>query len=403
MVGGWGGWVGGGVGGWGGRHNDEKMSTTTLRIALVGATGLVGSAFLTQLAAASPALKARAGLDLALVAVANSTRTACATPPDGRLDPAAGAPALLSSSSSTSAPTSLPALATFLTSLPRPVVLVDCSSGPAVPDALYGTCLAGGVSVVTPNKAFAAGTPDAAFRAALAAGAAAGARYCGEATVGAGLPILSTLASLVDTGDSVQSVEGVFSGTLSFLFNALEADPGRPFSGIVAQARAAGYTEPDPREDLSGADVARKAVILARAAGVTGLELERDVAVDSLVPPGLGGADLSAEAFLEGLKAHDASMAARAAAAAAEGKALRFVARVDVVAGTAAVRLVSVPASGHPLSGLAGAENAFAFTTARYPASAPLVVRGPGAGAAVTAGGVFSDVLAVARGAGARV
>lgn len=369
---------------------------TTLRLALIG-PGLVGSAFLAQLAAAAPTLRSNRDLDIRLVALANSSR--CVTDEAG-LDPGAGAAALLAAPSAT--PASLPALAAFLAACPRPTVLVDCTSGPTIPDALYASSLAAGVSVVTPNKAFAAGAA-APHAAALAAAAASGARYAGEATVGAGLPILSTLAALVDTGDTVRRIEGVFSGTLGFLFSSLEADPARPFSAIVADAKAAGYTEPDPRDDLSGADVARKAVILARAAGVTELEVDR-VDVASLVPPNLADPALSPDAFLAGLASHDAAMAAKAQEAAAKGEVLRYVAAVDVGAGSASVRLASVPAAGHPLSGLAGAENAFAFVTDRYPEGSALVVRGPGAGAAVTAAGILGDVLGVvARAAGGRV
>jgi bifunctional aspartokinase / homoserine dehydrogenase 1 len=378
------------------------MPPVTLRLGLVG-PGLVGSAFLSQLRTAGPALLQR-GLDVRLVALANSKAVATSDaglPPD---------PAILASAPPAAAdqPPPASALAAFLkagqvddTPGNTATVLVDCTAGPAIPDALYLDLLGAGVSVVTPNKAFGAG-PAPARGAALAAADGSGARFFGEATVGAGLPILSTLAAMVDSGDVPASVSGVFSGTLSFLFNCLEADPARPFSAIVADAKAAGYTEPDPRDDLSGTDVARKAVILARAAGVTGLEVG-DVAVESLVPADLADPGLSASEFLAGLAAHDGSMAARAADAAARGCVLRYVARVDVGAGSATVGVGAVPASGHPLSGLRGAENAFAFISQRYPEGSALVVRGPGAGAQVTAAGVFADVLAVGRAAGARV
>jgi len=374
------------------RRTRKKM--VVLRLGLIG-PGLVGSTFLAQLAATGPALARGRGLDVRLVALANSKAVAT---DDGGLPPDP-ATALGSASPASACPAS--ALASFLKACPRPAVLIDCTAGPAVPDAVYADCLAAGVSVVTPNKAFGAG-PAAAWEAGLAAAASSGARYFGEATVGAGLPVLSTLASMVDSGDRVLRVEGVFSGTLSFLFNSLEADPARPFSSIVADAKEAGYTEPDPREDLSGADVVRKVVILARAAGLAGLEAG-EVAVESLVPGDLAGADLSPSDFLSRLAAHDAAMAARAAAAAAEGRVLRYVARVDVQKGVATVGVAPVPAAGHPLSGLAGAENAFALVSERYPEAAPLVVRGPGAGAAVTAAGVFADVLALGRAAGACV
>ena len=215
-----------------------------------------------------------------------------------------------------------------------------------------------------------------------------------QATVGAGLPVIATLKHLVDTGDRVLKVEGVLSGTLSYIFNTLA--PGVPFSAAVAAARAAGYTEPDPRDDLAGTDVARKVTILAREAGVP-LDLG-DVRVHSLVPPALAAAP-SADAFMAGLPEHDAAMEARLAAAAARGAVLRCVGVVDVAARTGAVELREYPAD-HAFAALAGADNVIAFTTARYK-DQPLIVRGPGAGAEVTAGGVFSDVLRLAAYLGA--
>lgn len=189
-------------------------------------------------------------------------------------------------------------------------------------------------------------------------------------------------------------VEGVLSGTLSYIFNTLA--PGTPFSAVVADAKARGYTEPDPRDDLSGTDVARKVTILAREAGVP-LELA-DVPVQSLVPAALAGA-ASPDAFMAGLPAHDADMEARLAAAAARGGVLRYVGVVDVAARAGAVELREYPAD-HAFAALAGADNVIAFTTARYK-DQPLIVRGPGAGAEVTAGGVFSDVLRLAAYLGA--
>lgn len=215
-----------------------------------------------------------------------------------------------------------------------------------------------------------------------------------QATVGAGLPVIATLKHLVDTGDRVLKVEGVLSGTLSYIFNTLA--PGTPFSAVVADAKARGYTEPDPRDDLSGTDVARKVTILAREAGVP-LEL-KDVPVQSLVPAALDAAP-TADAFMAGLPAHDADMEARLAAAAAKGCVLRYVGVVDVAARKGAVELREYPAD-HAFAALAGADNVIAFTTARYK-DQPLIVRGPGAGAEVTAGGVFSDVLRLAAYLGA--
>lgn len=374
-----------------------------LRLALAG-PGLVGAELLSQLASVAPTLASR-GLHVRLVGVCNSSRAAIAAEADGAapaLDPAAWRPALDAAPASTDA---LDALCAALTAGPRPAVFVDCTASDGVPDR-YTALLSAGVSVVAANKNGPAG--DAARAAAAAAASAnpdGGGLYRFEATVGAGLPVLSTLADLVATGDTVRRVTGVFSGTMSKLFADLDGGGGDVrLSGAVAAARAAGYTEPDPRDDLSGADVARKAVILARAAGYAGMRLA-DVVVEALIPPHLAdrGA-VSADAFVDGLAASDldASIAARAAAAAATGAVLRYVATVDVAGGSARVGVEAVPA-GAPLAAVGGGDNMFVFVTARYPDAAPLVVRGPGAGAAVTAAGVLGDVLAVARAAGAKV
>ena len=185
-------------------------------------------------------------------------------------------------------------------------------------------------------------------------------------------------------------------GTLSFLFN--EFDGSKPFSAVVADAVAAGFTEPDPREDLSGMDVARKVVILAREIGMN-LELD-DVELESLVPAALQSwsppdASLGiAEQFVEQLKQYDAQMAAKAAEASARDHVLRYVGVVDQKAGKVSVKLQSYPRS-HAFAGLQWADNVIQFDTERYQPR-PLIVQGPGAGAAVTAAGIFSDVLAIA-------
>ncbi|GLC77350.1 hypothetical protein PLESTF_001923600 [Pleodorina starrii] len=163
------------------------------------------------------------------------------------------------------------------------------------------------------------------------------------------------------------------------------------FSEVVADAKARGYTEPDPRDDLSGLDVARKVVILARECG---LDVELGgIQVDSLVPEPLRGkAGMSAETFMEALPQHDDAMAARAAEAAAAGGVVRYVGCVDMEAGTAGVTLHT----SHPFAQLSGSDNMVVFTTLRYH-DRPLIVRGPGAGAEATAAGVFVDLLQVIR------
>ena len=209
--------------------------------------------------------------------------------------------------------------------------------------------------------------------------------YLYEATVGAGLPVITTLRDLVQTGDQVLQIDGVLSGTLSFLFNSFTGE--RPFSEIVREAKQKGYTEPDPRDDLSGRDVARKLIILAREMGLP-LELEQ-VEVQSLVPPELAQA-ATADEFMAALPRFDAQMEQLRLEAAKAGECLRYVGVVRP-GGRTTVSLQRYPLT-HSFSRIAGSDNIIAFRTERY-SGQPLIVQGPGAGPEVTAGGIFADLL----------
>jgi homoserine dehydrogenase len=208
-----------------------------------------------------------------------------------------------------------------------------------------------------------------------------------EATVGAGLPVLDTLQRLHDSGDQVLQIEASMSGTLGFLCSALEQ--GMSYTAAVRHAHQQGWTEPDPRDDLSGADVARKALILARSCGFS-WEANAVQAI-ALFPAAM--AQLSRDAFMASLPQLDTDYAQRVAEAAAQGQVLRYSARVSSKGAT--VTLTSVE-TAHPLAHLRGTDNLFSFTTARYN-ERPLVVRGPGAGVDVTAAGVLGDIIATAR------
>ena len=365
-------------------HAGFWLSPQTFAVGVIG-PGNVGAALLDQLRAAQPQLLGKANLDLRLRAIASSKKMLLderGISGDWREHFAAGGEAL-----------DLDAFTAHLVGSHLPhLVIVDCSASPAVADR-YVEWLAAGIHVVTPNKQAGAG-PSARYEAIREAAAGSGARFRYEATVGAGLPVISTLRDLVDTGDVVLSVEGIFSGTLAWLFNKF--DGSVPFSQLVTEARGLGYTEPDPRDDLSGTDVARKLVILAREAGRS-MTLD-DVSVESLVPAALREA--SVEDFMARLDEVDAGFADKLAKARASGQVLRYVARLDAE-GKASVGLMAL-ADDHAFANLRLTDNIVQFTTRRY-CDNPLIVQGPGAGPEVTAAGVFADVLRVAAGQGAKL
>ena len=266
--------------------------------------------------------------------------------------------------------------------LVRPI-LVDVTADATAP--LLEGALAAGFHLVLANKRPLAGRRRERERLEAAA-RGSGRRIRFEATVGAGLPILDTFRKLIESGDRVIRIDGCLSGTLGYLLTELER--GRLFSESLREAVERGYAEPDPREDLSGADVGRKALILARLLGFAG-EPE-DVAVDSLVPR--KARRLSLARYLERLEEFDEAWSDRVARARGRNRFLRFVA--SVTRRRVRVALIEV-APGNPFAGLSGSDNQIAFTTERYRTN-PLVIQGPGAGLAVTAAGLFNDIAELA-------
>ena len=365
-------------------HAGFYLSDQTLSVGLVG-PGSIGSELLRQIQAQREALKTRFSIDLRIRGIMNSRAMVL---DETGLDPAEWEAAL----AGRGAPPDPGAFVDHVHGghLPHSVI-VDCTASETMA-ARYADWLSRGVHVITPNKK--AGSADyASYRKLRELGRKMNTHYLYEATVGAGLPVITTLRDLLQTGDRVISIEGVLSGTASFIFNELGA--GRSFSELVREAARRGYTEPDPRDDLSGMDVARKAVILAREMG-TELELAA-VPVESLVPEALATTD-SVGAFLDGLAARDEEMEGLRSAAEASGEVLRYVAAIGED-GRASVGLRRYPAD-HPFARITGTDNIIAFRTERYDAQ-PLFVQGPGAGPEVTAGGVFADLLRLASYLGA--
>ncbi|MBS1553902.1 MAG: bifunctional aspartate kinase/homoserine dehydrogenase I [Bacteroidetes bacterium] len=263
-------------------------------------------------------------------------------------------------------------------------VFVDCTSSEAVANA-YSSILESNISIVTPNKKANSGS-WANYQLLKKTSRQRGVKFLYETNVGAGLPVINTLNDLLISGDKVIRVEAVLSGTLNFIFSSFGA--GKKFSDIVLQAKEKGFTEPDPRDDLNGMDVARKALILSREIGYE-LELA-DVEVHNLVPESLR-AETSIQIFLSSLPETDQLFEDLREKAEKENKKLRYMAIIE--GGKAKVSLVAVDAA-HPFYSLSGSDNIILLTTERYH-ERPMVIRGPGAGATVTAAGVFADVIRI--------
>jgi homoserine dehydrogenase len=339
----------------------NHAATSTVAIVLLG-TGVVGGALLKL-------LNTPAAASVRLVGAANSRRQQTAA-----VDLASrGLREQLNSQGDVRDDAVL--LAALNASDATAKVIVDATASAALASR-HSEWLARGYHVVTANKALAGGELPGWL--ALQAVLANGGRYGDSATVGAGLPVLSTLRRLRGCGDALLTLEGVLSGSLSWLFN--QYDGSRPFSELLREARRLGYTEPDPRSDLSGEDVARKLLIIARNAGFAlGAD---EVDVQGLVPEPLRALDT--ETFLARLDELDEPLAKRHAEAKSRGCVLRFLARLG---------LVEVPLT-HPAARLYGTDNQFSLTTTRYNTQ-PLVIQGPGAGPEVTAQALLGDLLAL--------
>lgn len=366
-------------------HSSFYLSAHTVSVGIIG-PGTVGRVLLEQMASQSDRLRRNFKLDLRVRGLLSSKRMLLS-------DKGVG---LGQWREEFAAATSSPDLTKFVEHvgvdyLPNRVI-IDCTASGEVAKH-YPDWLAAGIHVVTPNKK-ANSAPMDFYRGLQRARREGGTHYLYEATVGAGLPVIQTLRDLRETGDEVTSIEGIFSGTLAYLFNVY--DGSREFSDIVSEAKQRGYTEPDPRDDLSGMDVARKLIILGREMGLM-LEMS-DVKVESLVPSGLEQGSI--EDFLAKLPGHDAAMRQRYETARARGKVLRYVGRLTAD-GSATVGVMELDAR-HAFANIALTDNVVRFATARYNNN-PLIVQGPGAGPEVTAGGIFADLLRLSAYLGARL
>lgn len=269
-----------------------------------------------------------------------------------------------------------------LTGIPSPFILIDTTASD-ITLPMIKTALSRGGGVVLSNKKPLTGSQED-FDMLHDQGRG---NLFYETTVGAGLPVVSTLKTILATGDEVISIQGCFSGTLDFIFSELEK--GSFFSAAVLEAKKLGFTEPDPRDDLSGTDVARKVLILARLLGRK-MELT-DIVVEKLYPDSL--TRVSNEEFVNRLGEMDDEYQKKVVEAKSRGKVLRYVATLNQ--NDCRVGITAVPRESE-IGSLQGPDNIIVFTTKRYETN-PLVIKGPGAGVEVTAAGVFGDIVQAAK------
>ena len=354
-----------------------QSETRSLNLFIVG-VGLIGGTLLGQIRNQTRYLQEEKLLNLNIAGLSNTKKML--------LDPDGISPELWKDRvMDEGVKTSLPAFVQRMIELNLPnSVFVDCTSDKDIVQ-YYNMLLDASISVVTPNKVANSGS-YAEYISLQRTALKRGVKFLYETNVGAGLPIINTIQGLMASGDKFLKIEAILSGTLSFIFNSF--GPGVRFADVVQEAKAKGFTEPDPREDLSGADVARKILILAREVGIP-LEAE-EVQVAQLLPPNCIAAN-SVEDFFSEMVISDQYFASLQSDAEAKGEKLRYIATLEN--GKAIVELRTVNAQ-HPFYTLSGSDNIVSFTTERYK-DRPLVIKGPGAGAEVTASGVFADIMSI--------
>jgi len=354
-----------------------QSETRSLNIFIVG-TGLIGSTLLRQLSEQAAYLRKERLLEIHVTGLANSRKMLLETT---GISPVNWRETL----ETHGVRTSIQAFVERIKELNLPnSVFVDCTSDKEIVK-YYPTLLQSHISIVTPNKVANSGR-YADYQLLRESALKYGVKFLYETNVGAGLPIISTIDGLITSGDKFIKIEAILSGTLSYIFNNFGAD--LPFAAAVRDAKEKGFTEPDPRDDLSGLDVARKILILAREVGIP-LEPE-DVEVAQLLPDNCLAAP-TVEEFFRQLELSESHFSNLLAEAEKTGGRLRYIASLED--GKAKVQLRVVDKT-HPFYNLAGSDNIISFTTERY-RDTPLVIKGPGAGAEVTATRVFADIISI--------
>ncbi|MCP9754282.1 bifunctional aspartate kinase/homoserine dehydrogenase I [Lacihabitans sp. CCS-44] len=350
----------------------------TLNLYLVGPSGQIGKTLLKQIAQQSAYLKKEKNLNIKLTGLANTKKML--------LD--SNGIALENWKENLDNAGEKINLSEFITDIQTlnlaNSIFVDCSADKDIVQYYY-PLLDSNISIVTPNKVANSGTYEE-YLALRNIAKKRNVKFLYETNVGAGLPLINTLQGLINSGDRIHKIEAVLSGTLSFIFNTFAA--GLKFVDVVKEAKAKGFTEPDPRDDLSGTDVARKILILARESGIK-LEFNEVENVPLLSSEAMSAK--SVEDFYAVLEKENSQYETLLNNALAKGEVLRFIASLEN--GKGKLGLTSVGKS-HPFYNLSGSENIVSFTTERY-FNNPLVIKGPGAGAEVTAMGVFADIISL--------
>ncbi|MCP4520514.1 MAG: bifunctional aspartate kinase/homoserine dehydrogenase I [Cytophagales bacterium] len=361
-------------------HDSFFLSESmTLNVFMIG-PGLIGGTLLKQIQEQKSYLLENKGVDIRVIAIANSRKMLFN---EQGIDLSNWKDSLENDSEEMSFDTFFERIKEL--NLPYSV-FVDNTSNKQIID-YYPVALDASVSIVTPNKV--ANSSSYTFYKELQDIAKKrGVKFLYETNVGAGLPVINTLQDLMNSGDDILRVEGVLSGSLSYIFNTY--DGSTSFKEVVLQAKENGFTEPDPRDDLNGMDVARKILILARESG---LKLEpEDVKVNNILPQACIDAP-TVDAFFEELEKADSVFKGMIEEAQANNKKLCFIAQLEDEKATVSLQAVD---ANHPFYSLAGSDNMISYTTMRYKTN-PLVIKGPGAGAEVTAAGVFADIITVSK------